>query len=95
MPEEADHLGVGGGAGQGHVAVPEGAVDLQVEARFGRVVSVLSEGLHSVSGQVEEEAVGTDLRSGYLTRKDQIIPDVIKKLQRPARGLVLYLTSLQ
>lgn len=27
---------------------------------------MLSEGLHSVSGQVKVEAVGTDLRSGYL-----------------------------
>ena len=79
MPEEADHLGVRGGAGEGHVAVPEGAVDLQVEAGFGRVVSVLSEGLHSVSGQVEEETVGTDLRRGYLTRKGQIISKTSKK----------------
>lgn len=28
VPEEADHLGVRGRAGEGHVAVPEGAIDL-------------------------------------------------------------------
>lgn len=71
MPEEADHLGVRGGADKGHVAVSEGAIDLQVEAGLGGGISVLSEGLHSVSGQVEVEAVGADLRSGYLKlRKD-------------------------
>lgn len=66
MPEEANHLGVSGGADQGHVAVSEGAIDLQVEARLGGWVSVLTEGLHSVSRQVKVEAVGTDLRGGYL-----------------------------
>lgn len=35
MPEETNHLGVRGGADEGHVAVPEGAVDLKVETRFG------------------------------------------------------------
>lgn len=68
MPEEADHLGVGGGAHKGHVTVSEGAVDLQMEAGFGRWISVLSEGLHPVSRQVEVEAVGTDLRCGYLKK---------------------------
>lgn len=48
MPEVANHLGVRGGADQGHVAVPEGAVDLQVEAGLGCWVSVLSEGLHTI-----------------------------------------------
>ena len=71
VPEEANHLGVRGGADEGHVAVSESAVDLQVEARFGRGVSVLSEGLHSVSGQVKIEAVGTDLRSGYLKFRER------------------------
>lgn len=66
VPEEANHLGVRGGADEGHVAVSESAIDLQVEARFGCGISVLSEGLQSISGQVEVEAVGTDLRSGNL-----------------------------
>lgn len=73
MPEEADHLGVGGGADEGHVAVSEGAVDLQVEAGLARGISVLSEGLHSVGGQVEVEAVGADLRSGYLGKKEDTL----------------------
>ncbi len=71
MPEEANHLGVRGGADEGHVAVSEGAIDLQVEARFGRGISVLPEGLHAVSGQVKVEAVGTDLRSGYLRLRER------------------------
>lgn len=66
MPEVANHLGVGGGADEGHVAVPEGAVDLQVEAGLGCWVSVLSEGLHSVCRQVKVQAVCTDLRCGHL-----------------------------
>lgn len=71
MPEEANHLCVRGGAGEGHVAISEGAIDLHVEARFSRGISVLSGGLHSVSGQVEVEAVGTDLRSGYLQLRER------------------------
>lgn len=80
MSEEANHLGVGGGADQGHVAVPEGAIDLQVEAGLAGGVPVLSEGLHSVSGEVKVEAVSTDLRCGNLQLKevDRISPDVIK-----------------
>ncbi len=66
MSEEANHLGVRGGADEGHVTVPEGTVDLQVEARLGCGVSVLTEGLHSVSRQVEVKTVGPDLRSGHL-----------------------------
>lgn len=66
MPEEADHFGVRGWADEGHVAVSEGAVDLQVEARFGGGVPVLSEGLHSVCRQVKIQVMGTDLRSGHL-----------------------------
>ena len=97
MPEEPNHLGVIGGAYKGHVAVSEGAIDLQVEARFGGLVSVLSEGLHPVGGQVKVEAVGTNLRSGYLMSKeseerkgnwrdaeetlDQIISGIIKSQQ--------------
>lgn len=73
VPEEANHLGVRGRADEGHVAVSERAIDLQVEASFGRWISVLSEGLHSVSGQVEVEAVGTDLRSGYLKMTDSVL----------------------
>lgn len=69
MPEEANHLGIRDGTDEGHVAVSEGTIDLQVEARFGRGIPVLSEGFHSVSGQVEVEAMGTDLRSGYLEVK--------------------------
>lgn len=72
MPEEANHLGVRGGADEGHVAVSEGAVDFQVEAGFGRGVSVLSEGLHSISGQVKVEVVGTDLRSGHLELRERL-----------------------
>ena len=66
MPKEANHLGVIGGADEGHVAVSEGAIDFQVEARFGCGVSVLSEGLYSISGQVKVEAVGADLRCRHL-----------------------------
>lgn len=66
MPEEANHLGVRCGAGEGHIAVPEGAIDLEVKARFGGGISGFSDGLHSVSGQVEVETVGTDLWSGNL-----------------------------
>lgn len=66
MPEEADHLGVRGRADQGHVAVPEGAVDLEVETRFGCGVSVLSKRLHSVRRQVKVQTVGSDLWSRYL-----------------------------
>lgn len=66
MSEEADHLAVRRGADQGHVAVPESAVDLQVEAGFCGVIAVLSEGLHSVGRQVKVEAVGSDLGSGHL-----------------------------
>lgn len=42
MLEEADHLAVRRGADQGHVAVLESAVDLQMEAGFGGGVAVLS-----------------------------------------------------
>lgn len=66
MPEEADHFGVRGWADEGHVAVSEGAVDLQVEAGFGGGVPVFSEGLHSICRQVKVEVMGTDLRSGHL-----------------------------
>lgn len=66
MPEEADHLSVRGRTHEGHVAISKGAINLQVEARLGRWISVLSESLHSVSRQVKVKAVGTDLRGGYL-----------------------------
>lgn len=66
VPEEANHLGLGSRADQSHVAVPEGAVDLQVEAGLGRRVAVLSESLHPVSRQVEAKAVGPDLRGRHL-----------------------------
>lgn len=66
MSEEADHLAVGCGADEGHVAVPESAVDLQMEARFCGGTAVLPEGLHSVGRQVKVETVGSDLRSGHL-----------------------------
>lgn len=69
MSEEADHLAVRRGADEGHVAVSESAVDLQMEARFGGVAAVLSEGLHSVGRQVKVETVGPDLRSGHLWRR--------------------------
>lgn len=83
MPEEPNHLCVRGGTDEGHVAVSEGAIDFQVEARLGRGISVLSEGLHTVSGQVKVEAVGADLRSGHLMSReggtlDQTISDIIK-----------------
>lgn len=68
MPEVANHLGVRSGADKGHVAVPEGAVDLQVEAALGRRVPVLFEGLHSIRRQVKIEAVCTNLRRGHLKR---------------------------
>lgn len=99
VSEKADHLGVRGGADEGHVAVSEGAVDLQVETRLGGGISVLSEGLHSVRRQVEVEAVGTDLRSGNLKSKeeeetlDQIISDVIEYIRGPATRPVSYLIS--
>lgn len=48
MSEEADHLAVRCGADEGHVAVSESAVDLQMEARFCGVIAVLPKGLHSV-----------------------------------------------
>lgn len=71
MPEEANHLGVTGGADEGHIAVSESAIDLQVEARFGCGISVLPKGLHSVSGQVKVESVSTDLWSGYLKLRER------------------------
>lgn len=72
MSEEADHLAVRCGAGEGHVAVPESAVDLQMEARFCGVTAMLSEGFHSVGRQVKVETVGSDLRSGHLeSRKEE------------------------
>lgn len=77
MPEEADHFGVRGRADEGHVAVSEGAVDLQVEAGFGGGVPVLTQGLHSVCRQVKVEVMGTDLRSGHLkSEMRKIMPDV-------------------
>lgn len=69
MPEESDHLAVRRPADEGHVAVPERAVDLQMEAGFHGGISVLSEGLHSISRQVKVEAVCADLRGGYLQLK--------------------------
>lgn len=66
MPEEANHLRVSGRADEGHVAISEGAIDLQVEAGLRCGVTMLSESLHSVSRQVKVEAVGTDLWSGHL-----------------------------
>lgn len=68
MSEEADHPGVGGGTCKGHVAVPEGAVNLQVEPGLGRGVAVLPQGFHPICGQVKVETVGANLRSGHLTR---------------------------
>lgn len=67
VPEEANHLGVCSGADEGHVAVSEGAIDLEVETRFGWWVSMFSEGLDSISRQIEVKAVGSDLRSGHLS----------------------------
>lgn len=71
MSEEADHLAVRCRADEGHVAVSESAVDLQMEARFGGVIAVLSEGLHSVGRQVKVETVGSDLRSGHLEKRKE------------------------
>lgn len=72
MSEEAHHLAVRCGADEGHVAVPESAVDLQMEARFGGVIAVLSERLHSVGRQVKVKTVGSDLRRGHLeSRKEE------------------------
>lgn len=71
MSEKADHLAVRCGADESHVAVPESAVDLQVEARFCGVTAVLSEGLHSVGRQVKVETVGSDLRSGNLGQRKE------------------------
>lgn len=71
VPEEADHLGVRGWAGEGHVAVSEGAVDLEVEAGLAGGVAELSQGLHSVGRQVKVEVVGPDLRSRHLKLKDE------------------------
>lgn len=81
MPEEANHLVVRGGTDKGHVAVSEGAIDLQVEARLGCWISVLSEGLHSISRQVKVQAVCTDLGCRHLKSGKvlhQIISDTIK-----------------
>lgn len=66
MPEEADHLGVRRRAGEGHVAVPEGAVDLEVEAGLAAGVAELSQSFHSVGRQVKVQVVGPDLRSRHL-----------------------------
>lgn len=71
MSEEADHLGVRGWAGEGHVAVPEGAVDLEVEARLAAGVAELSQSLHSVGRQVKVEVVSPDLRSRHLKLEDK------------------------
>lgn len=70
LPKKANHLGVRGRANKGHVAVSESAIDLQVKAGLGSWVSVLSEGLHSISRQVKVKAVSTDLRSGHLKFKE-------------------------
>jgi len=66
LSEEANHLGVWGWADKGHVAISEGAIDLQVEARLDCCIPVLSEGFHSISRQVKVKAVCTNLRCGYL-----------------------------
>lgn len=66
MSEVADHFGVRSGTGKGHVAVSEGSIDLQVEARLGCWVPVLSESVHSISRQIKVEVVCTDLRRGHL-----------------------------
>lgn len=71
MPEEADHLGVRSWADEGHVAVPEGAIDLEVEARLAAGVAELSQGLHPVGRQVKEEVVGPDLRRRHLKLEDK------------------------
>lgn len=70
VPEEANHLGVRRGADQGHVAIPEGAIDLEVEAGFGRRVSMFSQGLNPISRQIKVEAMSTNLRSGHLSYRD-------------------------
>lgn len=69
LPEKANHLGVRGRADKGHVAVSESAIDLQVKARLGCLVSVLSEGLHSIGRQVKVKAMSADLWSGHLKFK--------------------------
>ena len=84
MPQEANHLVVRGGADEGHVAVSEGAIDLQVEARLGCWVSVLPEGLHSISRQVKVEAVCTDLRCRHLKPE---------KAQKMSHCIKLFLTK--
>lgn len=67
MPEEANHLGVRSRADKRHVAISEGAIDLEMKAWFGWWVSLLSEGFHAISRQIEVEAVGADFRSGHLS----------------------------
>lgn len=84
VPEEADHLGVRGWAGEGHVAIPEGAVDLEVEARLAAGVAELSQGLQSIGRQVKVEVVGPDLRSRHLKLEEKKLSQSIKSHQHAA-----------
>lgn len=92
MSEEANHLGIRTWADKSHVAVSEGTIDLQVEARLGCWVSVFSEGFYSIGRQVKVETVCTDLRRGHLELKKagkEKLPDqMMSQKIKPTRKMI-------
>lgn len=74
MTQEAHHLAVSRCAGQGHVAVPECSVDLEMEAWLGYGVTRtpwLLENVHPVGRKVKVQTVSLDLRSGHLSSDEE------------------------